>query len=105
MQAEARVVQIHRCTPGVSHPCTPAISQAAGAVPGELIGILGTARCHPARRLSVSAQRWDRAAAICISGVCRRCHPADILASCVSQRIHFRGVSLPPSQSGWLDLD
>lgn len=60
--------------------------------------------CHPAVA-SRSPRRGGTAGAICISGVCRRCHQADILASCVSQRIHFRGVSLPPSQSGWLDLD
>lgn len=43
--------------------------------------------------------------AICISGVYRRCQGADILASCVSQRIYFLGVSLPPFQSGRLGFD
>ena len=64
------------------------------------------ARCHPARSPVGALRRGGTALdAICISGVYRRCHEADILASCVSQRIYFVGVSLPPFQSGRLDFD
>lgn len=91
-------------TPCASHPPTPATAGAAGAVPGEPHWDSRHCSVPSCSRLSVSLQRWHRVAAICISGVCRRCHQAHKLASCVSQRIHFRGVSLPPSQSGWLDL-
>lgn len=88
-------------------PCIPAIGKCCsnGACKASFEFCVA-ARCHPARSPFGALRRGGTALnAICISGVYRRCHEADILASCVSQRIYFVGVSLPPFQSGRLDFD